>query len=88
LMTQYGDLDVSRLTEKPPGRKPIVTTKPALSRLDDVIAGLKRQVAQGAQIYWVCPLVETSETSELAAAEARHAHLTQMLGPVVGLIHG
>ena len=88
LMTHYGDLDVSRLTEKPPGRKPIKTTSPSIGRLEDVIDGLRRAVASGAQVYWVCPLIETTETSELAAAEARHALLSQVLGPSVGLLHG
>lgn len=89
LMTHYGDLDVSRLTEKPPGRKPIKTTMPSIDRLEDVVGGLKRALAAGAQVYWVCPLIETSETTELAAAEARHAHLGQVLGTAaVGLLHG
>jgi ATP-dependent DNA helicase RecG len=89
LMTHYGDLDVSRLTEKPPGRKPVVTTKAAVDRLDDVIDGLKRALAQGAQVYWVCPLIESSDKSELAAAEERHAHLAQVFGASkVGLLHG
>jgi ATP-dependent DNA helicase RecG len=89
LMTHYGDLDVSRLTEKPAGRKPITTTKVSTDRLDDVIDGLKRAVAQGAQIYWVCPLIESSDKSELAAAEERHAHLSQIFGAEnVGLLHG
>jgi len=89
LMTHYGDLDVSRLTEKPAGRKPIVTTKTSIDRLADAIDGLKRAVAQGAQVYWVCPLIESSDKSELAAAEARHAHLAQVFGAgKVGLLHG
>ncbi len=89
LMTHYGDLDVSRLTEKPAGRKPIVTTKTSIDRLVDVIDGLKRALAQGAQVYWVCPLIETSDKSELAAAEERHAHLVQVFGAgKVGLLHG
>jgi ATP-dependent DNA helicase RecG len=88
LMTHYGDLDVSRLTEKPAGRKAIKTTAPPLERLGDVIAALLRAVDQGAQVYWVCPLIESSETSELAAAEARHAHLAQTFGEGVGLLHG
>jgi ATP-dependent DNA helicase RecG len=89
LMTHYGDLDVSRLTEKPAGRKPIVTTKTSVDRLADAIDGLKRAVAQGAQVYWVCPLIESSDRSELAAAEARHAHLAQVFGAgKVGLLHG
>jgi ATP-dependent DNA helicase RecG len=88
LMTHYGDLDVSKLTEKPAGRKPIKTTSPAIGRMEDVIDGLRRAVASGAQIYWVCPLIETSDVSELAAAEERHAHLAQTFGPTVGLLHG
>jgi ATP-dependent DNA helicase RecG len=88
LMTHYGDLDVSKLTEKPAGRKPIKTTSPAIARMEDVIDGLRRALTNGAQIYWVCPLIETSEVSELAAAEERHAHLTQVFGPIVGLLHG
>jgi ATP-dependent DNA helicase RecG len=56
--------------------------------LEDVVDGLRRALGNGAQVYWVCPLIETSEVSELAAAEARHAHLTQMFGPIVGLLHG
>ena len=88
LMTHYGDLDVSRLTEKPAGRKPVLTTTAALDRLEEVIDGLKRALAQGAQIYWVCPLIESSEKSELAAAEERHAYLQQIFGGDVGLLHG
>ncbi len=87
-MTHYGDLDVSRLDEKPPGRKPVKTTAPSLDRLGEVIDALHRAVAQGAQVYWVCPLIESSEVSELAAAEARHAHLAQTFGDNVGLLHG
>jgi ATP-dependent DNA helicase RecG len=88
LMTHYGDLDVSRLTEKPAGRKPIKTTAPPLERLGDVIDALKRAVSQGAQVYWVCPLIESSDVSDLAAAEERHAHLAQTFGNSVGLLHG
>jgi ATP-dependent DNA helicase RecG len=88
LMTHYGDLDVSRLTEKPAGRKPVVTTLASLDRLEELIDGLRRALNEGAQVYWVCPLIESSEVSELAAAEARHAHLTQVFGDRVGLLHG
>jgi ATP-dependent DNA helicase RecG len=88
LMTHYGDLDVSRLDEKPAGRKPIKTTAPALERLHDVVDALKRAIAGGAQVYWVCPLIESSEVSELSAAEERAAHLRQFFGDAVGLMHG
>ena len=88
LMTHYGDLDVSRLDEKPAGRKPVKTTAPPLERLHDVVEALKRAIVGGAQIYWVCPLIESSEVSELAAAEERWAHLKQFFGTDVGLMHG
>src|SRR4029077_3891348 len=68
LMTHYGDLDVSRLREKPPGRKPIVTKSVPLDALERLIARLRLQVRDGAQVYWVCPLIEGSDTTELAAA--------------------
>ncbi|WP_281300097.1 MULTISPECIES: ATP-dependent DNA helicase RecG [unclassified Iodidimonas] len=84
----YGDMDVSRIVEKPPGRKPIDTRVISLDRLDAVVDGIGRAMQAGAQIYWVCPLVEESEKSDLAAAEDRHAHLQQMFGPKVGLVHG
>ncbi|NOU06555.1 MAG: ATP-dependent DNA helicase RecG, partial [Hyphomicrobiaceae bacterium] len=88
LMTHYGDLDVSKLDEKPPGRKPVKTTSPQLERLHDVVDALQRAVASGAQVYWVCPLIESSELSDLAAAEERAAHLRQTFGDNVGLLHG
>ena len=97
LMTHYGDLDVSRLTEKPAGRKPVTTRIVSGDRIEEVIEGLRRAIRDGAQIYWICPLVETSDTSELAAAEERHAQLSQVLGGrtsrtleggPVGLLHG
>jgi len=89
VMTHYGDLDVSRLNEKPPGRKPIVTKKLPTDSMEKLIERLRSQLAEGAQVYWVCPLIETSDVSDLAAAEERHAHLTQLFGKEnVGLLHG
>jgi ATP-dependent DNA helicase RecG len=88
LMTHYGDLDVSRLDEKPAGRKPVKTTMPSIERLHDVVEALKRAIGGGAQVYWVCPLIESSDVSELAAAEERAAHLAQIFGDKVGLLHG
>ena len=88
LMTHYGDLDVSKLTEKPAGRKPIITRKVPIDSLEKLIDRMKVQLAEGAQVYWVCPLIESSEISDLAAAEERHAHLRQIFGPTVGLLHG
>jgi ATP-dependent DNA helicase RecG len=88
LLTGYGDMDVSRLDEKPPGRKPVATRTVLLDRLDEVVAGIARAVQGGAQIYWVCPLVAESEVLDLAAAEARHAALQKHFGGKVGLVHG
>jgi ATP-dependent DNA helicase RecG len=88
MLTAYGDMDTSRLMEKPAGRQPIDTRTIAAERMDEVIEGLRRQLAEGAQAYWVCPLVEESEVSDLAAAEDRHALLKGVLGDRVGLIHG
>ncbi len=89
LLTHYGDLDVSKLTEKPAGRKPITTVAIPTERMEEVIDGLKRALQAGAQIYWVCPLVEDTGKSELAAAEERAAHLRQFFGDgTVGIVHG
>ncbi len=88
LMTHYGDLDVSKLTEKPAGRKPIVTKMAPLEALEKLIARLRAQLADGAQVYWVCPLIESSAETDLAAAEERCAHLRQTFGEDVGLLHG
>jgi ATP-dependent DNA helicase RecG len=89
LMTHYGDLDVSRLTEKPAGRKPVVTKSISVDSIERLIERLGAQLRDGAQVYWVCPLIEGSDKSELAAAEERHAHLVQVFGAgKVGLLHG
>ncbi|MGB7241975.1 MAG: ATP-dependent DNA helicase RecG [Sulfitobacter sp.] len=88
-LAQYGDMDVSVLDEKPPGRKPIQTALVSTERLDEVITRLRAVIAQGRQCYWVCPLVEESETVDLTAADARFKHLRAALGEgVVGLVHG
>ena len=87
-LTAYGDMDVSRLDEKPPGRKPVDTRLVNLDRLAETIAAVQRAINDGAKVYWVCPLVEESEVSDLAAAEERHKHLTETLGDCVALVHG
>jgi ATP-dependent DNA helicase RecG len=85
----YGDLDVSRLDEKPPGRIPPETRLISMDRLDEVIEGVRRAIGRGDRVYWVCPLVEESEQSELSAAEDRWRHLRAALGDDrVGLLHG
>ncbi|MFC6687528.1 ATP-dependent DNA helicase RecG [Jhaorihella thermophila] len=88
-LAQYGDMDVSVLDEKPPGRKPIRTAIVSAERMDEIVEHLRRAVAEGRQCYWVCPLVEESETRDLTAAQERFAHLRAALGEgVVGLVHG
>jgi ATP-dependent DNA helicase RecG len=87
-LTVYGDLDVSRLDEKPPGRKPVTTTAAPTQRIDQVVERLRRAVAGGAQAFWICPLVAESETLDVTAAEGRSQALRGALGDTVGLIHG
>ena len=88
-LTAYGDMDVTRLTGRPPGRKPVDTRVLSAERLDEVVSHLRRAITAGARAYWVCPLIEESENSDLAAAEARYAMLKNALGAAtVGLVHG
>ncbi len=88
LLTHYGDMEVSRLTEKPAGRKPVATRVVPVERIEDIYAGITRAIETGTQIYWVCPLVESSQKIDLAAAEERFAHLQQRYDEKVGLVHG
>ena len=87
-LTAYGDMDVSRITEKPPGRKPVDTRLIPQDRLEDMIAGIERQIKNGVRAYWVCPLVEESEILDLAAADARYELLQSRFADQVGLVHG
>jgi ATP-dependent DNA helicase RecG len=88
-LAQYGDMDVSVLDEKPPGRKPVKTALVSTARLPEVVAHLRAALAEGRQAYWVCPLVEESEVSDAIAAEERFHHLRAELGEgVAGLVHG
>jgi len=88
-LTQYGEMDVSRIDEMPPGRNPVETRVISDEKLADVIAGLGRHIEAGGQAYWVCPLVEESESSDAAAAEERARVLRLRFGEgKVGLVHG
>jgi ATP-dependent DNA helicase RecG len=87
-LTAYGDMDVSKLDEKPPGRKPVDTRAMPLAKAEDVTAAITRAMSKGAKIYWVCPLVEESEKIDLKAAEERFAHLQEHFPGKVGLVHG
>ncbi|MDF0594950.1 ATP-dependent DNA helicase RecG [Psychromarinibacter halotolerans] len=88
-LAQYGDMDVSVLDEKPPGRKPIATVLVSTGRMDEVVGRLRHAMDEGRQAYWVCPLVEESESVDMTAAEERFKHLRAALGEGnVGLVHG
>ncbi len=88
LLTQWGEMQISRLLEKPAGRPPIKTTLHALATLPDVVDAVARKLAEGARIYWVCPMVSENEDFDIAAAEARFATLGARFGAAVGLAHG
>jgi ATP-dependent DNA helicase RecG len=87
-LTSYGDLDISKLDEKPAGRVPIETRILPLERLDKVISAVGRAIDNGNQVYWVCPLVEDSDLIDLTSVEDRHRQLTAIYGARVGLLHG
>jgi ATP-dependent DNA helicase RecG len=88
VLTYFGDMDVSELREKPAGRQKVDTRAVPLSRLGEVIEAVKRALDDGRRVYWVCPLVEDSESVDLAAAEERFADLRQRFGDAVDLVHG
>jgi ATP-dependent DNA helicase RecG len=90
-LTLYGDLDSSALREKPAGRQPIVTRAVPVAREADVLARLHATLAEGARVYWICPLVgdeESPEETDFAAAVERHTHLQGQFPGRVGLVHG
>jgi ATP-dependent DNA helicase RecG len=87
-LTAYGDMDVSKITGRPPGRQPVETRVMSAARLDDLIAHLQLALDRGQRAYWVCPLVEESEKIDLAAAEERARMLRKVLGVKLGVVHG
>ena len=87
-MSYYADLEVSTIDELPPGRTPIITKLISDARRDEVIERIRAQLAQGRQVYWVCPLIEESEVLDLTNATQTHADLSEALaGTLVGLLH-
>ena len=88
VLTYFGDMDVSQLREKPAGRQPIDTRAVPLGRINDVVSAVGRALDRGERVYWVCPLVAESETSDLADTEQRFAELRQHFGEAVDLVHG
>ncbi len=87
-LTVFGDLDVSRIDEKPPGRTPVATRAVPSPRMGEIVARLKEAIAGGAQAFWICPMVSESELTDLAAAEKRAETLRKVMGTPVGLVHG
>ena len=87
-LTAYGDMDISPMPDKPPGRQPIDTRVISMDRYDEVARSLGNAMAEGARVYWVCPLVSESELVDLAAAEDRAKALRALYGDKVGLVHG
>jgi ATP-dependent DNA helicase RecG len=88
VLTAFGDMDVSRLTEKPAGRKPIRTVTLPFERLDELVDRISEAVEDGQKVYWICPLVEESDEVDLTAAQERHDALARLFGASVGLVHG
>ncbi|MBN9467921.1 MAG: ATP-dependent DNA helicase RecG [Bosea sp.] len=87
-LTWFGDMDVSILSEKPAGRKPIATKAISSERYDEVVGAVGRAIEAGAQVYWICPLVQESDTLDVAAAQQRFEALQDAFGDKVGLLHG
>ena len=87
-LAQYGEMEVSRLDELPPGRQAIDTRVVSVERMEDVVGAIARHLETGQQAYWVCPMVRESESDDLAAAEARYAALKERFGEDVVLVHG
>ncbi|RFB06005.1 ATP-dependent DNA helicase RecG [Parvularcula marina] len=87
-LTTYGDMEVSQIREKPPGRKPVTTRALPLERIEDVISAIGRALEKGDQVYWVCPLVADTEMLDLTSVESRTAALTDRFGDRVGMVHG
>ncbi|HTR14016.1 MAG TPA: ATP-dependent DNA helicase RecG [Roseiarcus sp.] len=88
VLAYFGDMDVSALREKPPGRRPVETRVMPIERLDEVVDAMRRALRAGARAYWICPLVEESEALDVAAAEERAEALRSVFGEAVGLVHG
>ena len=88
VMTHFGDMDVSRLTEKPAGRRRIATSIVSTERLPELVGRIGAALDRGDKAYWICPLVEENEDLELTAAEVRFEALRDRFGRAVGLVHG
>ena len=88
VLTSYGDMEYSKIDQLPEGRKPVDTRVLPINKLSETVAALRRKINNKTRAYWVCPLVEESEKSDLAAAKARFEDLQKIFGDTVGLVHG
>ncbi|KFB10028.1 ATP-dependent DNA helicase RecG [Nitratireductor basaltis] len=88
VLSAFGDMDVSRLTEKPAGRQPIKTVTMPMERLSELVGRMRDAVADGQKVYWICPLVEESENIDVTSAEDRYESLRQVFADQVALVHG
>ncbi|MCY4239606.1 MAG: ATP-dependent DNA helicase RecG [Rhodospirillaceae bacterium] len=88
MLAAYGDIETSKLIDKPVGRKPVDTRAMPMDRLYSVVASVKRRIANGSQVFWICPLINDSDALDLTAATKRHAWLQQEFGSKVALVHG
>ncbi|MBD9559231.1 ATP-dependent DNA helicase RecG [Ensifer sp. ENS03] len=88
VLAAFGDMDVSKLTEKPAGRKPIQTVTIPTERVGDIVDRLDAALREGKKAYWICPLVEESEAVDVMSAEERYEGLAKRFGNNVGLVHG
>ena len=88
VMAVYGDMDVSRLIEKPTNRKEIITLSKPEEKIDEILLFIKKQINSGNQIFWVCPLIEESQKLDYSAAVKKYIFLSKKFSDKVGLIHG
>ena len=88
VLTYFGDMDVSKLDEKPAHRQPIKTNALPLERLDELVTRVQQAVSRGDKIYWLCPLVEDNDELPITSVESRHKALQSLMGRNVGLVHG
>ena len=88
ILAIYGDMDVSRLVEKPINRKDIITLSKPEEKINEIIVFIEKQIKNGNQIFWVCPLIEESKKLDFSAAVKKFNHLSKKFGKKVGLIHG
>ncbi len=88
VLAAFGDMDVSKLTEKPAGRKPIQTVTVSDERTGEIVDRLRTALSEGKKAYWICPLVEESDVLELMSVDERFAILSAEFGKAVGLVHG